>query len=376
MHARLAVIYASIGPYHAARLNALARRLDGLVAIEIASREERYPWTWQRANRFEQETLIEGSSEEVTQEVRAERAREVLSRLRPDVVVVSGYSDLPMRVAALWASDAHVRCIMTTDSTRRDRRRFLPAEILKSRWCRRYYDALFLAGERSVRYFTDLGFPEHLCWRGTDVVDNQHFRKGADAARNSIAARAMWGLPERFFLCVARFEKEKNLLVLLKAFRKYCENGGTWGLVLVGRGSQEGHLRRHIAESCAADIAERIAIHDWKSYEDLPSYYGLASCLVLPSSSEPWGLVVNEAMASGLPVIVSWDCGCVPELCHPGSNALLFHPHSVGDLARCLMEMSTCAERERMAEASRRIIARFTPETWAEALLDCVRSIY
>jgi 1,2-diacylglycerol 3-alpha-glucosyltransferase len=376
MHARLAVVYMSIGPYHAARLNALAQRIDGLVAIEIASREERYPWIWQRANRFEWETLVEGSSGEVSYGVQAERLRRALDRWRPDVVMVSGYSDLPMRAAAVWASEAHARCIMTTDSGTRDKRRFLPAEIFKAQWCRRYYDALFLAGERSVRYFTELGFPEHLCWRGTDVVDNDHFWTGANAARSSATARARWGLPERFFLCVARFEKEKNLLVLLQAFRKYCENGGTWALVLVGRGSEEARLRHHIAESCATDIASRIAIHEWRSYEDLPSYYGLASCLVLPSSSEPWGLVVNEAMASGLPVIVSWNCGCVPELCHRGTNALLFHPDRVGELARCLMSISNCAEHARMAEASRRIVAGFTPVTWAEALVDCIRSIY
>jgi glycosyltransferase involved in cell wall biosynthesis len=365
----------SIGPYHAARIGALAKRLDGVVGIEIASRQERYPWSSGKADRFERETLIQGSSDEAASRLQIEKTRAALDRWRPDVVMVTGYSDAAMRAAAVWAFRAGARCIMTTDSTKRDKSRIFLAEVVKAKWCQRYYQALFLPGERSVRYFTELGFPEHLCWRGTSVVDNEHFWAGATAARNDAGARAARGLPERFFLCVARFEPEKNLSGLLRSFGKYCENGGTWSLVLVGRGSEEKAMRRYLSDSCAPDIASRVSIHDWKSYEDLPGYYGLASCLVLPSSSEPWGLVVNEAMASGLPVIVSWNCGCVPELCHRGINAYLFDPDDVSDLARCLMEMSNRPEPEKMAEAGRRIIAQFTPETWADALWDCVRSI-
>jgi glycosyltransferase involved in cell wall biosynthesis len=105
----------------------------------------------------------------------------------------------------------------------------------------------------------------------------------------------------------------------------------------------------------------------------VPAYYGLASCLVLPSISETWGLVVNEAMAAGLPVLVSQRCGCVPELVQPGVNGYVFDPLDTEGLARLLGVMSSeTADAGRMSEASRQIVALYTPETWAQTLADCI----
>ena len=102
-------------------------------------------------------------------------------------------------------------------------------------------------------------------------------------------------------------------------------------------------------------------------------YYGLASSLVLLSISETWGLVVNEAMAAGLPVLVSHRCGCVPELVRPGVNGYVCDPLDTEGMARLMGVMaSDTADKGQMGGASRQIVSLYTPETWAQILGDCI----
>jgi glycosyltransferase involved in cell wall biosynthesis len=97
--------------------------------------------------------------------------------------------------------------------------------------------------------------------------------------------------------------------------------------------------------------------------------YGLADALVLPSLSEPWGLVVNESLAAGTPVIVSQRCGCVPELVREPAAGFAFDPSDAAALAR-LMDRFAADGRlaERMRPAAGRAVADHTPERWAECL--------
>ena len=81
---------------------------------------------------------------------------------------------------------------------------------------------------------------------------------------------------------------------------------------------------------------EDVLLPGFKQYPELPLYYGLAGAFVLPSLTEPWGLVVNEAMAAGLPVVVSDRCGCASDLVRPGENGFAFDPCDIEQLAALL----------------------------------------
>ena len=106
----------------------------------------------------------------------------------------------------------------------------------------------------------------------------------------------------------------------------------------------------------------------FKPYDELPVYYALAKAFVHPSTSEQWGLVVNEAIASGLPVIVSNGCGCVPELVD--GNGFTFDPFDEHELATRLLQMNalTDDERQQLGEVSYTIAANFAPDRFGEGL--------
>jgi 1,2-diacylglycerol 3-alpha-glucosyltransferase len=106
----------------------------------------------------------------------------------------------------------------------------------------------------------------------------------------------------------------------------------------------------------------------FKQYDELPAYYALAKAFVHASATEQWGLVVNEASASGLPVIVSNCCGCVPELVQ--ENGFTFDPMNQHELASRLFEMASLSdeERERLGQASHRIATNFGPNRFGEGL--------
>jgi glycosyltransferase involved in cell wall biosynthesis len=106
----------------------------------------------------------------------------------------------------------------------------------------------------------------------------------------------------------------------------------------------------------------------FKPYEELPFYYALANAFVHASTTEQWGLVVNEAIASGLPVIVSNRCGCAPELVN--GNGFTFDPTNEDELATRLLEMASLSDEERkqLGDNSYRIAANFAPERFGEGL--------
>jgi len=111
----------------------------------------------------------------------------------------------------------------------------------------------------------------------------------------------------------------------------------------------------------------------FKQYDELPAWYGLAGAFVHASTTEQWGLVVNEAMASGLPVLVSERCGCAPDLVKDGVNGFIFDPYDVERLARLMYRLAHGdVDRDAMGRASQEIIADWGLERFADGLAKAV----
>lgn len=371
---KISCIEPVLAPYSIPRFKALQslRRDDTIQVMALGATERMREWQVQKAGLgFEYEEAFLGETlENIEPRALAARVTDWLDESDPQAVVITGYYFPAMRAAARWAQRHGRASIFMGDSQWGDRRRIALREWAKGWWVRRHYDAAFAAGERTVEYLMRMGFPRERIWTGYDVVDNQAFATGAATARSQAdSLRNSLGLPERYFLFVGRFAPEKNLVRLLEAYAGYRQTAGqsAWGLVLVGSGPLEKELRAQVEK------LRDVVFAGFQQKDTLPAYFGLASCLVLPSISEPWGLVVNEAMAAGLPVLVSNRCGCVPELVQPGVNGYVCDPLDTEEMARLLGVVSSdTAEAGRMGEASRHIVALYTPETWAQTLADCI----
>jgi glycosyltransferase involved in cell wall biosynthesis len=119
----------------------------------------------------------------------------------------------------------------------------------------------------------------------------------------------------------------------------------------------------------AHEVTDAVHLPGFEPYNRLPSYYGLADAFVHASTREEWGLVVNEAMASGLPVIVSERCGCAPELVDEDENGYTFDPFDTEALTKYLLKVSQEAgERKRMGKISRKRIEKFAPPAFGAGI--------
>ncbi len=362
----IAFLVQRIGPYHHARLNALAAVAGFRVtAIEFRLDEKVNSWDSVRAD---------GKYSRIQVRTRPEMRR-ALEGIGTDVVVCTGYSDAEVHFAMSWALRRGVPRVTCSDSNYEDDPRTLLKESLKRRVVSAF-DSALVAGRRSRDYIKRLGLKEAQCFEPWDVVDNDHFTSGADAARSRAEVeRERLALPERYFLCVARFVPQKNLGGLIEAYAGYSVQTGSdaWSLVLSGSGPLEDALRRQVA---AAGVADRVHFPGFLGYTELPGYFGLASAFVLPSKSDQWGLVVNEAMAAGLPVLVSSKCGCAPDLVLDGENGFTFDPDTVSSLHLRLVRMAQLGrrEREKMGARSREIVAAYSPAAFARGLSLAVAS--
>ena len=369
---RIAVLFARFGPYHVARLRALAHRHE-VVGVELSGENLNYAWAPIEVDGLQHRQLFDGNHRAVRRSRLRSALAALLDRVAPDVVAVPGWWDPGALLAIQWARKHDVPAILMSDSARRDHPRTRWKEHLKSRVVR-LCQAGLVAGRRHEAYLTDLGMPSERIYRGYDVVDNMHFAEGADRARDRAdKLRSDLNVPESYFLTCCRFVEKKNLPFLLRAYAQYhAQSAAPRSLVLVGDGP-----KREALEHQARDlgIAAHVQMPGFKQYDELPSFYGLADAFIQPSIREQWGLVVNEAMAAGLPVLVSKACGCAPDLVAEGENGYTFDPTNAETLATLLGEMSGAAcNPAAMGEESRRRIAEWTPAVFAEQMTAAARA--
>jgi len=376
---RVAVFFQRMGPYHVARLRAAAKKLN-LFAYEIFHCDGTYDWdAMEHTASCPRTTLFEHEDSKISMATMTRRVRELLNRDRPDVVAIPGWSKACGFAPLLWCAESGTPAIMMSDSNAFDSKRKSCRELVKRRLLR-LCSAGMTSGTQGASYLRQLGLEQDRIFQGYDVVDNAHFSQGADAARRQQATlRSKLQLPERYFLASGRFVAKKNLLRLVDAYGQYkdkCQEKA-WSLVLLGDGPSKTELVRLIQRR---QLANHIHLVGFQQYDQLPQYYGLAECFVHASTTEQWGLVVNEALAARLPVVVSNRCGCAEDLVMSGKNGLTFDPYDVGDICDKLCEITLAADRAEMGRTSQEVISQWTLQVFAEnleravhAALDCRR---
>ena len=310
-------------------------------------------------HRYPMRKLFDGCYEDVpTLRMIGRLTWEVLNA-KADLIVLPGYHR-----PEYWAMLA--ACIVTgrrravfCDSTARDKPYRLHRSIAK-RVFFSLCDGYFGFGERSREYLMSLGAKREKIF----VPCQAAALPGSFSPERALVERVHYRAGDTpVFLFVGRLSPEKGIATLLEAFAGLHERMPHARLRIVGTGPQRAELD---AQVDALGIGGAVAFLG--SLQDEPlsrEYYG-ATCLVLPSRSEPWGLVVNEALSHGCPAIVSDSCGCVPELIVEGVSGYTFAAGDVAGLQRTMRKaMEAFVDAHGTAARCMDVICRFDPPTAA-----------
>jgi glycosyltransferase involved in cell wall biosynthesis len=374
----VAVVFHHHGPYHHARLNAAADRLS-VTGIEWSAKDYDAWGAAATPARYAKVSLSPEATDHYPGKSELRRAfSSALEQANPDVVAVNGWNNFGSLIAANCCLRRGIPMVVMSESSRQDEPRTWWKEAIKRRMVGLYSVAL-VGGQRHVEYLVELGMPRERILTGYDVVDNHYFRQKAEEVRSQRSeVRQKCSLPESYFLASARFVEKKNLPRLIRAYAEYRQRSevrdrksdishqhSPWDLVLLGDGPLRGALNSQLS---ILNLHEHVHLPGFKPYEELPVYYALAKAFVHASTTEQWGLVVNEAIASGLPVIVSNRCGCAPELIN--GNGFTFDPTNEDELTARLLEMASLSDegRKHLGDNSYGIAANFAPERFGEGL--------
>lgn len=377
-------VHPTLAHYHYPRLQALGRAASHsgvrVANIELADSMQAYPWGAQgQAETFQNLRLFPGQPLEALSTSQMKSALQPrLAELQPQVVFLYGYSLGIFRWARDWCDRQAAAAVLISDSNDFDKPRYRVFEYLKSRLVRRY-DAAFVGGTSSSLYLQKLGLPAPRIVPGYDVIDVGYFARYAEKRRRDLPhVRQKWQLPQEYFLVVARLVPEKNLPGLLAAYARYHQQlqgrREPWPLVLCGSGPQEAELRKRLGELPAA-VRSNIHLLGHIRQPEIIDLFAAAACLVLPSLSESWGLVVNEALACSLPVLVTNRAGCARDLVQDGFNGWTFNPHDPDELTSRLVQMTLLEAdaREQMGNHSRARIADWDLDRFASGAMQCAR---
>lgn len=390
----IGVLFENIGGYHAARLRATQVACEErgwqLTAIEVTSQTGDHPWGDLAGTvTFACKTLLPLAEFPVAiaptteAQLAIPRLRQVLTELQLDALAIPGWGGAVSRAALNWCTQHQVTAILMSESKWDDRPRQRWKEWLKSVLYVRRFAGAIVGGEAHREYLVSLGMARSHIFLGYDVVDNRHFAQGVAIVRaNPSAIRQQDpAIPEKpYFLAVTRFIPRKNVMRLLTAYGHYrqalAEQGcgeTAWDLVLCGSGEEEAALRQRIQQN-ALDTC--VHIPGFVGYPQLPYWYGLASAFVHPALQDQWGLVVNEACASGLPILCSQTVGACPNLVCPEENGLVFAPDDGRAIAQSLLQIHHL-DPDRRAEwglRSQQQAANYTPQHFAEALMNALET--
>jgi len=294
---------------------------------------------------------------------------------KPDILIVSGLSDVGILSAIVINKILKSKNIVVSDTTYVDRKRFKYKEILKSKILK-LFDGAFCVGTAQKEYMLKLGMKEENIFIASYyAVDNEFiYDKYIKSYESRLSIKRISKLKENNFIYSGRMLESKNPALLIRAFnsiKQREERSKSWGIIIVGDGPQKDELKALVKK---LDLEKDVFFAGGKSWREVPEYYAIGDVLVLPSISEAWGLVVNEAMVCGLPVIVSKRAGSYWDLVKEGENGFGFDPYNREELEQIMLKfIKTEVDRKKMGEISKKIIEDYSPKNMAMKMYEGIK---
>ena len=290
-----------------------------------------------------------------------------------DVVILGGWDEPTYLLLWICGVVQRQKLLFWVESTINNAPRMGVKEKYK-RLLLNHASACIVPGKSAYRYCQQLGHPGDRIFIAPNAANRAFFRGEADRLlplREDL--RREEELRGLVILFVGRLvESLKGVSTLIKACGQLERNGKRASLLIVGDGPE----KRSYQELGASEGLRDIRFLGTLDHETLCRYYAIADLFVLPSRSEPWGFVLNEGMEFGLPLLVSEAVGAGPDLVREGENGFVI---PVGDTSALAKALEVLAEdealRHRMGQASRSIIEKFSPENWANGVMQAIEAV-
>lgn len=286
-----------------------------------------------------------------------------------DVVAVHGYAYMSFWIAFFAAKSVRTPILISTDATQWQHphggwwwKRWVKPAVVRFIYCR-LVNIVLVPSTASWQFMKQLGITDERLVLTPFVADNDYFAQHASPASRKLI-RERLSIPEDAFVILfcgklVRWKRPADLLRAFASFVNRCPKAGSSAYLLF---AGDGILRHQLeAEVRWMNLTEQVRFLGFTTYSKLPEVYAASDLLVLPSEHEAWGVVVNEAMACGIPVVVSDRVGARLDLVTSGETGELFSLGDVQALTAILRRRFLNRERTReMGKAARRRIASWS----------------
>lgn len=374
MNKKVVIIHNIIAPYKVALFNELSTLIPNMEVIFIAEKEIRRDWNidYTKIN-FPYTLLFKGAIDSINSYMIAKKTWSTLENIRPQTSIICDYSNIFGWVALRWAKKNKNNLIFWLDSTYDDKKHYFPIEPVKHFFLK-HFDTFLAPGKKTKHYLEYMKVDSSKIFTTGYSVNNDFFIEQYQLYKNKkeTLLNKLEIKRKQNFIFIGRFSPEKNILNLLNSFLEISKNNGEWGLILLGDGPLKNEIDTFISNN---NLQNKILLPGFIQQDRIVKYLIASDVFILPSLSEPWGLVVNEAMLCHLPVIVSTKCGCQPELVQEGVNGFSFDPNNKLKLTNLMQGfVNGSCNIKSMREASFAIVRKHSPSIIAQNIVTGIKS--
>ncbi len=349
---RLAAIISHPIQYYTPIFRTLATKCDLHVfyAHQITSRQQssagfgvKFEWDIDLLSGYSYEFLQNRAARPAADHFWGSDTPEVITKLqngRFDALLVVGWY-LKSFMQAIWAAKRlEIQVMVRGDShlsTPRSEIKKLAKELAFPRFLR-LFDAALYVGRYNHDYYLHYGYPKERLFFSPHCVDNDWFRSRATPqAREELRGQLGIDPGVTVLLFAGKLLPFKRPSDVIEAASKCRAAGARIEVMCAGSGELEAQLREQ-----AGRLGVTLHLLGFRNQTEMPAAYAAADILVLPSTRETWGLVANEALAAGRPIVVSDACGCAPDLAKDGTAGRAFPLGDIEALSRAITAVSSC----------------------------------
>ena len=274
----------------------------------------------------------------------------------PDLIVISGWMDAEYLKVVRNINKSRIKIVCGFDDLWRGTIKQNIARLLGFfGFFSRYFTHAWVCGPSQYEYARKLGF------NNDKIIYDLYSANLPRIYSAKIKRNQINKTHPHTFLYVGRFAPEKGLSTLLDAWKLLEPDRQGWKLILVGNGRLPNNFKK----------TPNISIYNFMQPDELSECYLSAGCLIMPSTFEPWGVVLHEAAAAGLPLIASNAVDSAKTFLISGYNGYLFEVSSSDSLVHCMKKVINKSdfELECMSNASLHLSKRITPSSSASNLL-------